>query len=176
MPRAKISVVAVAIGLAAILLLGRMADLEPGLQQLRQDAFAMAPRHSALTVANLPDVMTALQLQHRLIGVDWELAKLTVDLAIRSDLQDAASLWRDLAALLRLSFQDLDNVQQLLFRVYLIEGGVRTLCFYGDPRKTDWSDHNQTLLTATEFIAADEFRKRIRLSVTPAGKRWLSKV
>lgn len=177
MPYAKLSVAAVMIGLIAILLLGRMAELEPGLRQLREDAFALAPRHSVLSDANLPDALTALQLHHRLIAAEWEQSKLTVDLAIAPDSRDAAALWQDLAELLLASFREYDNVQQLLFRVYLIEGGVRTLCFYGDPRKADWPDATQSSIfaAAAEGVADEQFLKRIRLSATPAGKRWLSK-
>jgi hypothetical protein len=178
MSYARMSVTILATGLAAILLLGRLAELEPHLGSLRHDVLAMSPRHSMLSAANLPDILTAMQLQHRLIGAKWEQAKLTVDLALDPDLRDAAALWRDLAELLRISFQEHDNVQQLLFRVYLIEGGNRTLCFYGDPRKSDWTHPELAALVDSEADGAawEPFRKRIRLSITPAGKRWLSQV
>jgi len=177
MPQIKIWAAAVSVGLVAILLLGKLSMLEDGMQTLRQDiAVAAHPGRLELTDDNLPDAVVSLHLHLRVTRVGWDHRMLMIDLLLPQGERGPAAVWQDLASIIRFSFGDAGNVCQTLVRVYrAADNGGRTLMFYCDPRREDWSD-GIAALQAPERGSGEDFRQRIGLSATPAGNRWLANV
>jgi hypothetical protein len=174
MSQIRILFVAVLAGIAAILVLGRLSVLEPQVQEHRKSAAVSAPeRQQTLSDDNLADAIAGLRMNHRITRVGWDHSILTLDLTLRDGAGGAESLWRDMAVLIRFSFGEAANVHQTLVRVYRDTDGRRTLLFYGDPRREDWTDARIEVLRPPEAGADEPFRRLIRLSVTPSGERWL---
>jgi len=178
MLRIKVWFAVAAFALAVMLLLGRLAVLEPRLQSLRQDVAAAAPPQPvSLSDDNLTDAIASLRLRHRIVRVGWDHRMLAIDLAIAADDRQPSALWRDLVALVQFSFGETDNVRQTLMRVYQTAGeGDSILLFYGDPRRGDWPRQRLTALVQPQDRSGESFRRRVGLSATPAGERWLAKV
>lgn len=175
MKRPMLGLWTAAAGLAAVLLLGQLPGWEQGLQERRRAVAAMAPRSPLLlSDDNLPDAFTALRFREKLTGVGWDHSILTVDLTLRDPAAaEAEYLWEDLSTLIRFSFADTGNVRQLLYRVYAEERGRRQLMLYGDSRREDWRDGEAAGLRAPDAASLPRFRGKIRMSLTPAGEKWL---
>lgn len=166
---------AAALGLAALLLLGRLAGPEPPEQTPHRDAAAAPLKPISLTDDNLPDAVASLRLQLRAIRVGWDHHLLTIDLLMPDGERRTEAAWRDLASIVRFSFGETANVRQTLVRIYReADHGRRVLLFYGDPSRADWPPERVAALKAPDQGSADEFRRLIGLSATPAGDRWLS--
>ncbi len=175
MPQFKIWFAAVVFGLAAILLLGRLADMDKAEQTADRDAAAAPLKLVSLTDDNLPDAIASLRLKQRATRVGWDHHRLTIDLLMSEGERQAETLWRDLASILQFSFGETGNVRQTLIRIYReADSGRRVLMFYGDPGRTEWSPERIAALKAPDRGSADAFRRQIGLSATPAGDKWLS--
>lgn len=176
MPQAKWFLAVAIAALAAALALGNLPFLEPRLLEIRGSAWAHAPHRPVfLSDDNLPDAVAGLRLGNRIARVGWDHAMLTMDVVIRDGSQDAAALWRDLAALYRFSFGETGNVRRLLLRVYAGDGDGRTLLLYGDPRREDWPESKLNALNPRTAEGGKATVERFRLSVTSEGSRWLRK-
>jgi hypothetical protein len=174
MPQTRIFAAAAVLGLAAILVLGTLAALEPRMRELRGAASATAAyRAWTLSDDNLADAVGGLQLHHRITRVAWDHNILSVDLLLREGETGGAALWADVAALIRFSFADAGNVRRTLIRVYGGPEGRRTLLFYGDPGREDWPADRLAALRPPADGAEAAFRERASLKATPAGERWL---
>lgn len=177
MPQFKIGFAAAALGLAAILLLGWLADLERSGKPDHKDAAAVPIRLVCLTDENLPDAIASLRLQWLVTRVGWDHHRLTIDLLMPDGGRQAEPLWRDLASIIRFSFGEAGNVRQALVRIYReADAGRRVLMFYGDPGRADWPQERAAALKAPDRGSADAFRRQIGLSATPEGEKWLSEM
>jgi len=175
MPQFKIWIAAAAFGLAAILLLGRLADFEQSGQAGHRDTAAAPLKLVSLTDDNLPDAIAALRLKLRATRVGWDHQRLTIDLLMPGAERQPEAVWHDLASILRFSFGETGNVRQTLVRIYReADNGRRVLMFYGDPGRAEWPQERIAELKAPERVSADALRRRIGLSATPAGDKWLS--
>lgn len=175
MPQFKIWLAAAALGLAAVLLLGRFADLQQAAQTRHLDAAVAPSMDVTLTDDNLPDAIVSLRLKLRVTRVGWDHRRLTVDLLMPDGDRGAESLWHDLAAIIRFSFGEAGNVRQTLVRIHReTDNGRRVLMFYGDPSRAEWPAERIAALNAPDRGSADAFRRQIGLSATPAGETWLA--
>ncbi len=175
MPPFKWLVALAAAGLVSIFVLGRMPLLEPQLQELRRTAAVSAPyRPITLSDDNLVDAVAALRLHHRLTRVGWDHSILTLDITLRENGNAVAGLQRDIASVLRFSFEETDNVHQTLIRVYRSTADRRReLLFYGDPRREELANARATGISAEGSGELRQLLEVYRLAATPAGKRWL---
>lgn len=174
MSRFKLYGLVMAFGVACILVLGAIPALDARLQQLRLETAASAPlRPSVLSDDNIPDAIAGLHLRHRIAKVSWDHSMLTLDLKIREERSAATALWEDMVALIRFSFGTTGNVQQLLVSVYRETGGRNVLLFYGDPRRSEWTKETLAALETPAGGEETSFRRKISLSSTPSGERWL---
>ncbi|WP_123040804.1 hypothetical protein [Cohnella candidum] len=170
----KLTLATALAGIAAILALGSLQTLEPKVRELRQAAEVTAPQvRGILSDDNLADAVASLTLNHRIGKVGWDHSILTLDLTLKENAGGAASLWRDMAEVLRFSFLDAVNVRQTLVRVYRQTEGRRVLLFYGDPRREEWPRSRLENAVEPKRLTEEAFRSGIGLTSTPAGARWL---
>jgi hypothetical protein len=168
------TVFTVTAGLVGALLLGRLAGQEQGVQERRSKIAVMAP-HWAETLSddNLADAVAGLRITQRITRVGWDYSILSVDLAFRGVESGKSAIWEDVIELIRFSFSGVENVRQLLIRVYRETSGTRTLLFYGDSRRADWTSRELTELRPPDASGEEIFLRKIRLTATPAGNRKL---
>lgn len=161
-------------GVAAMVALGRLPMLEPRVQELRSAAAVSAPsRLQTISDDNLADAIAGLRVKHRISRVGWDHSILTLDLTLRDGAGGAESLWKDMAVLIRFSFGEAANVRQTLVRVYREADGRRSLQFYGNLRRRDWTESRLADFRPPETGADGPYRREIGLTATPAGERWL---
>lgn len=166
-----------AAGAASVLILGRLPMLETQMKEGR--AAAVSARHAPVILSddNLVDALGTLRLHHRLKRVGWDHSILAVDILL-TDRPDAPSaMAEDLAAFLRFSFEETENVRQALIRVYRPAGGRMELLLYGDPRREDWAMAQKIpQATAPDGAGWRGLLEAYRLKATAAGERWLQVV
>lgn len=174
MPHIRIFAAAIALGLASILVLGRLPMLDPHVQELRRETAVTAPyRPLALSDDNLADAAAGFALQSRLIRIGWDHSILTVDLALRQGADRPEDLWGDIVFLLRFAFAEAGNVRQVLIRVYRDPDERKTLLFYGDPRRENWTADRLNGLRLPDPGTNGTMLEELSLKATPAGERWL---
>jgi hypothetical protein len=159
------------VGIVVVALLGQMPTLDHGLQQRRQAIAVFQPlKVRMLTDDNLVDALTKLPLQDPLMKVSWDHAILTVDLlAVEPD-----AVWEDIGHLVAFSYSEVHNVKQVLIRIFKNRGENRTLLLAAETRKSEWTEKEITTLQPSTLWVDPNYRERIRLSLTPSGKRWIS--
>jgi len=159
----------------AALMLARLA--EPPLRDpagARTMAVFTPMRVERLSADNLADAMVALPLGGRILRVGWDHAILTVDLAASPGPGQPAAVWSDVGTLARFSFAQVSNVNRLLVRVYgTRERYADELLFAADSRRADWTEEKLAALRTPQGLPDEAWRSQFRLTVTPAGKRWL---
>lgn len=159
-------------GCFVVLMLSRLPSVERSFEERRQAVAVFQPNSGNwLTDDNLVDALTNLSLHDRLVRVGWDHAILTVDLLGVSPID----VWADMGRLIAFAYLEERNVKQLLIRVYVdrIEG-ARSLMLAAETRKSDWSEEDLSDPLLTTRLADSEQASKIRLSVTPSGKRWLA--
>lgn len=175
MPSLKWMAALMAAGMLSILVLGRLPLMEPQLKELRRTAAVTAPyRPMILSDNNLVDAIAALRLHHRLSRVGWDHSILTLDITLRDNGEAVPGLWKDIASVLRFSFEETGNVHQTLIRVYRLSADHRrVLLLYGDPRREDWIRDRMGGYEASGNGETREMLKHYGLAATPDGERWL---
>jgi hypothetical protein len=159
------------VGIVVVTLLGQMPTLDHALQQRRQAIAVFQPlKVTMLTDDNLVDALTKLPLQAPLMKVGWDHAILTVDLLA----VEPEAVWDDIGNLIAFSYSEVHNVKQVLIRVFKNRGENRTLLLAAETRKSEWTEKELTTLQPSTLWVDDNYRARIRLSLTPSGKRWIS--
>ncbi|TFE29992.1 hypothetical protein [Cohnella luojiensis] len=161
------------VGIMIVLFLSQLPAIERGLQQRRQAVNVFQPNKATLlTDDNLVDSLSMLPLQEQLIKVGWDHAILTVDLqaAVPDD------VWGDIGELIVFSYGEVHNVKQVLIRVFSDKdkNQNRSLLIAVESRKLEWTDKELSVLTPSSFSEASELMDRIRLLITPKGKRWIA--
>jgi hypothetical protein len=174
MPHNQITGWTLLAGLAAFLLLGWLAELEPHLQERRTLAASAIP-HRAVNLSddNLADAIVRLDLQERVSRVAWDHSILSVDLMLRLQPGGHSVLGDDLYRLARFSLGETTNIRHLLVRVYQDHGSREALLFYGDMSKQDWPRDRLAELRVPVSVPDGDFIRLFGLSVTPEGMRWL---
>jgi hypothetical protein len=161
------------VGIIIIICLSQLPTIERGLQQRRQAVNVFQPNNAALlTDGNLVDSLSALPLQEQLIKVGWDHAILTVDL--QGAVPD--EVWGDIGQLIIFSYAEVHNVKQVLIRVFSDKdkNENRSLLLAVESRKLEWTDKELSVLTPSSFSEDSELMDRIRLLLTPKGKRWIA--
>jgi hypothetical protein len=159
-----------AAGILFIVWLSQLPDLERGLQERRQAVAVFQPsKLKWLTDDNLVDALSRLPLQDQLMKVGWDHAILSIDLlgTVPDD------VWEDMGRLIELSYGEVHNVRQVLIRVYKDKGEGRTLLLAAETRRSDWTDTELAGLQRSTFTMDSAVASKIRLSVSPSGRRWL---
>lgn len=133
----------------------------------REELFAPI-RSERLVDEGVVDLVDPLPLANSLSRVRWEPGILSVDLAVSPGDGDAQALMGDIYELSRASFERVNNVRQLLIRVYAPRGESKLLLASADIKATDWAALNAAMLS--DGARAPNFR----LSWTAAGRSWLA--
>ncbi|MCD9021205.1 hypothetical protein [Cohnella silvisoli] len=163
--------VLLAVGIMVLLLLSQLPAMEHGLQQRRQAVAVFQPaKVKWLTDDNLVDALSKLPLQDQLTKVGWDHAILTIDLL--GTVPD--EVWEDMGQLIIFSYAEMHNVRQLLIRVFKDKGEQRTLLMAAETRKNEWTDKELTELRLSDLMVDVNSNSKIRLSVSPSGRRWLA--
>jgi hypothetical protein len=160
-----------ATGILCMVWLSRLPDLERSLQERRQAAAVFQPtKLKGLTDDNLVDILSKMSLQDPLTKVSWDHAILTIDLlgTIPDD------VWADLGRIIGFSYGEVHNVRQVLIRVYKDKGEGRTLLLAAETRRSDWTDKELARLQRSTFMMDPAVASKIRLSVSPSGRRWIT--
>jgi hypothetical protein len=105
-----------------------------------------------------------------MMKVGWDHAILTIDLL--GTVPDG--VWEDMRQLIEFSYGEVYNVRQVLIRVYKDKGERRTLLLAAETRRSDWSDKDLSGLQLSTFLMDPTVASKIRLSVSPSGRRWLA--
>lgn len=158
-----------AAGVIAIVLLAQLSMLEERLH-VRRDAAAVfnTAREDVLRDDSLVSEMSALSEEMRLLRVRWDHGILAVDLAAAAP----SDLWLNAASIMGFAFKDKSNVGQLLLRFYHVNDQERTLLSSIETRRADWTEQALSRLRPTD-LTPNAANERIRLTLTPAGERWL---
>jgi hypothetical protein len=159
------------VGIFVTVWLSQLPDLEQGLQKRRQAVLVFQPmKVKWLTDDNLVDGLSKLSLQDQLTKVGWDHAILTIDLL--GTLPD--DVWEDMGQLIVFSYAEVHNVRQVLIRVYKDKGERRTLLLAAETRKSDWTDQELAELKLSTLRLDSVSASKIRLTVSPSGRRWFS--
>ncbi len=155
----------------AVVLLGQLPFVDQGLKQRRYAAAVFQPvKTKVLTDDNLVDVMANLPIQVELMKVGWDHSILTVDLlATQPD-----KVWKDMEQLILFSYSEVHNVRQVLIRVFKNRGEDRVLLMAAETRKSEWTEKALEELRPSVFLIDPEFTSKIRLTITPSGRRWIT--
>lgn len=158
-------------GILIVVLLGQLPFMEEGLQQRRSAVAVFQPANAReLTDGNLVDAMAKLPLQVELMRVGWDHSILTIDLlGTQPD-----EVWRDMEQLILFSYSEVNNVRQVLIRIFKNRGEERTLLMAADTRKSEWTEMELAELRPSVFLIDPEFTSKIRLTTTPEGRRWIT--
>lgn len=154
-----------------VLLVGQLPHLDQGLEQRRHAISVFQPmKAKVLTDYNLVDMMVNIPLQAELMKVGWDHSILTVDLL--GTQPDAA--WNDMEQLVLFSFSEVQNVRQVLIRIFKNRGDDRMLLMAAETRKNEWMEKELAELRPSVFLIDPDFTSKIRLTITPTGKRWIT--
>ncbi|MDI4645483.1 hypothetical protein [Cohnella hashimotonis] len=136
----------------------------------RSDAGGLfAPiRSERLVDEGVVDLIDPLPLANALSRVRWEPGILSVDLAVAPGAGGTEALLGDIYELSRASFERVNNVRQLLVRIYMPEDGRSVLLASADVRASDWAALNESV----QFEGAQT--SRFHLNWTAAGRAWLA--
>lgn len=157
------------LGLAAVILLGQVPSMDQGMQQRRQEVAVFEPvRVDALSDDNLVDALIGLPLRERLRRVSWDHSILTIDLKE----SDSSEVWEDTRGLIMFSFDEMDNVRQLLIRVFSVNEGDPALLMAAETKTSDWTRKDLSRLRDAAGIDDTAITGKIRVFVTPAGRHW----
>jgi hypothetical protein len=123
-----------------------------------------------LSNSNMVDVLLAARLHEQLDHVDWNGGVLSVSIKVRPGAGRPASWFDDIGKLVRLSFQQLDNVKRLLVRIVEEPAGDGArLLAAADVRNTDsWLQHDLASLGSADPVHDMQWRERLRISFTAA--------
>lgn len=158
-------------GIVMVAFLGQLPSLNHGLQQRRQAVAVFQPiKAKTLTDDNLVDALANLPLQDPIMKVSWDHAILTVDLLA----VEPNSIWDDIGYLIAFSYSEVNNVKQVLIRVFKNRGEDRTLLLATETRKSEWTEKELADIQPSTLLVDPNNSTRIRLSLTPSGKRWIS--
>lgn len=157
-----------AAGVCIIVLLSLIQPARPDRTRSGAEGLFVPIRSERLVDEGVADLIDPLPLANVLNRVRWEPGILSVDLAVAPGTSGTAALLGDIYELSRASFERVNNVRQLLIRIYLPEGERRVLLASADIRATDWAALNES--TQSEGAQAS----RYRLSWTAAGRSWLA--
>ncbi|MFC5531745.1 hypothetical protein [Cohnella yongneupensis] len=159
----------IALGVVAIVGLGRLSSLDESLRQHRAASAVFEPLQAKmLRDDNLVDEMANLAASVRLLRVEWDHGILAIDLAAAAP----ADLWLDAKTLITFAFKDKNNVGQLLIRVFNGNNEDHALLSSIETLRSDWTEKQLDRLRPTDLELNPELAGRIRMTVTPAGKRW----
>jgi hypothetical protein len=159
------------IGVLAVAMLARLPGWERELQQRRHSVTAFQPGDAiSLSNDNLVDELVKLPLRDRLVKVGWDHSILTIDL--QGSIPDSA--WTDISHLIAFAYGELRNVRQLLIRVFQGRGEGRALLMAVETRKSEWTEQQLTSAAPSELWMDPDINSKLRLSITPAGKRWIA--
>lgn len=157
--------------IVAVVLLGKLLFMDQISQQRRQAVAVFQPaKEKVLTDDNLVDRMVMLPLQVDLMKVGWDHSILTVDLlGTQPD-----EVWEAMEQLIVFSYSEVHNVRQVLIRIFKNKGEDRTLLVAAESRKSEWTDKELVELRRSVFMIDPDFTSKIRLTITPAGRRWIT--
>ncbi|XID94262.1 hypothetical protein ACF3MZ_06995 [Paenibacillaceae bacterium WGS1546] len=157
-------------GIVVVLLLGRLPEADRQLQHRKAAVEAFRANQAKwLTDENLVGAVVGLELRGRVLKIGWDHGILTVDM----NGYDPDGAWDDIGKLIVYAYAETINVKQLLVRVYGDRGGSRTLLLAADTRKEDWPPQDLEALKRAEGRTESAIGARIRLTVSPSGRRWL---
>jgi hypothetical protein len=160
-----------ATGILCMIWLSRLPDLERGLQERRQATAVFQPtKLKWLTDDNLVDILSKLSLQEQMTKVGWDHAILTIDLLGTTP----DDVWDDMGRMIGFSFGEVHNVRQVLIRVYKDKGEGRTLLLAAETRRIDWTDKELAGLQRSTLRMGPDVTSKIRLYVSPSGRRWIT--
>jgi len=162
--------VMIVVGIVVVLMLSRIPSLEQALQERRQSVAVFQPSQAKwLTDDNMVDRLARLPLQDRLVKVGWDHAILTIDM--QGAIPD--EVWADIGRLIIFSYSEVNNVKQVLIRVFS-ETESRRLLLTAETRKVDWTDKELAEMEGIPFHIGSETNANLRLSMTSAGRRWIA--
>ncbi|MFD0670421.1 hypothetical protein [Cohnella sp. GCM10027633] len=160
----------IASGLIAVVLLARLSAIDETMKQRRAAAFVFEPANAGmLRDDNLVNEMASLSADMRLLRVRWDHGILAVDLAASAP----SDFWMNAAAIVTFAFKDKNNVGQVLIRAFDGNNDERALLSSIETRRTDWTEKELSRLRPTDLELDDAARSRVRMTITPAGERWL---
>lgn len=160
----------IATGLLAVVSLAWLSELDGAMKQRRSAAAVFEPANAAaLRDDNLVGEMADLSESMRLLRVRWDHGILAVDMAASAP----SELWIDAAAIVSFAFKDKNNVGQVLIRVFHGNKDERALLSSIETRRTDWTEKALSGMRPTDLEFDAGARDRVRMTVTPAGERWL---
>lgn len=158
-------------GVAVVLLMSQLPSVERGFQRRHSTVPVFQPNKAiVLTDNNLVDLLANLPLQDQLVKVGWDHSILTVD--ILGEVPDA--MWSDFGQFIVFSFGEVNNVKQVLIRVFADKGERRELLLAAEARKNEWTDKELDELKRSPLLADSNHILKFKLSVTPSGKRWIA--
>jgi len=156
---------------AVVLVLAQLPKMEQKLDNRKPSVSVFEPAMSKrLTDDRLVDALTAFPLVNRPIKIGWDHGILAID--VRGDSAD--DLWRDMGALINYAYSDVDNVKQLLIRVFGANGDRKVLLLAAETRKSDWTYEELEELKRSAEAADFENSPNVRITLTQAGKRWIA--
>ncbi|MFC3804257.1 hypothetical protein [Cohnella sp. GCM10012308] len=157
-----------AAGVCVIVLLSLLQPTRPEHSRTDKVSLFVPIRSERLVDEGVVDLIDPLPLVNDLSRVRWEPGILGVDLAVAPGAKGSESLLGDIYELSRASFERVNNVRQLLVRIYVPEGEGRVLLASADLRASDWPVINESM--QSQGPLASDFH----LNWTTAGRAWLA--
>jgi len=159
------------VGIIVVILLSQLSSIDHGLQQRRQAVTVFQPNPMKLLTDDiLVDTLSKLPIHDRIVKVGWDHSILSVDLlGLIPD-----NVWADIGQLIVYAYSDVHNVKQVLIRVFADKGDTRLLLLAAEPRKGEWTESELSELKQSILRPESELNSLSRISITPAGKRWIA--
>ncbi|BBI33193.1 hypothetical protein [Cohnella abietis] len=159
------------VGTLIVVLLSQLTNIDRDLQHRRHTVTVFQPENEKrLTDDNLVDSLSKFPLQNQIIKVGWDHAILTIDLLG----SEPDEIWDDMMRLIVFSYADVDNVKQVLMRVFVNKAEARTLYMSAETRRSEWSAKELSELKLPRKSFDTATISKIRLYLSASGKRWLA--